>query len=441
MLKRKIYGIGLGTIALLAALSGCGRSQNGGSSSSSADTASDSATEKAAENTEKSTISEKGGKNITSDKTEEDTTGVDDMAVTDDTVTFIYETILGQCCNVILAGEDAWGTMELESGSNWIYDIMPGNDSYSALSEVGYLIEDVSGDGVPELLLGTVTEQDAYNDYGSFIYSCYTIKDGAPVCALEGWYRNSYRMMKNGQFFNEGSGGAMYSIFGVYDISQDGTELICQDYYFTSEKNGNYDDIGMFHNTSGVGDVSASEEMDVTMDDFYGIEEDYRQQTYNLTYTPLIEYAQAKGMVTAEQIREYEAGKTDSGINENTDSAIVQVFWLDNSMFGYSDYAEYNVGQMGDQALTIFTTDEPITDFKILSLSFQDITENGELIFDETVVYELAELSPDYPLVAGLDYIGTIPNNGISYVDCNGQYRRFTVEESGMDGSLFLLEY
>lgn len=43
--------------------------------------------------------------------------------------------------------------------------------------------------------------------------------------------------------------------------------------------------------------------------------------------------------------------------------------------------------------------------------------------------------------VAGLEFPGDMPSNGISYVDADGVTRNFAVDMSGMDGSLFLWEF
>ena len=38
-------------------------------------------------------------------------------------------------------------------------------------------------------------------------------------------------------------------------------------------------------------------------------------------------------------------------------------------------------------------------------------------------------------------FFGTIPNNGISYVDGEGVTRRFVLDQSGEDGSLLMTEF
>lgn len=80
------------------------------------------------------------------------------------------------------------------------------------LNSIGYLLTDLSGDGVPELLIGSDEEYDGRRI--SYIYTLCTIKDDEPVCVLFGSTRSSYNYMGDGHFYYEGSGGVSITIFG-----------------------------------------------------------------------------------------------------------------------------------------------------------------------------------------------------------------------------------
>ena len=69
------------------------------------------------------------------------------------------------------------------------YDDVPGemgvsevarNTGDSALDAIGYIIKDISGDGVPELMIGTQPE------YGQMVNAVYTLVDGKPQFVFEG---------------------------------------------------------------------------------------------------------------------------------------------------------------------------------------------------------------------------------------------------------------
>lgn len=98
-------------------------------------------------------------------------------------------------------------------------------------------------------------------------------------------------------------------------------------------------------------------------------------------------------------------------------------------------------------AFLLFTTDSPVTEFTVLALELKDFTETGAAIFSAApVVLEegldsLPEvMTMDTPVAVQLGFMGTIPNYGISYVDENGDLRRFALVQSGYDGSVLLDE-
>lgn len=106
-----------------------------------------------------------------------------------------------------------------------------------------------------------------------------------------------------------------------------------------------------------------------------------------------------------------------------------------------TEHDEYMVGDEESRTMLLFTAEKTVTDFKVLALTSFDFDENGNTSFSTETVYEQPELTPDRPLLAGLVFLGDIPNNGISYVDENGVEKRYAVDMSGMDGSLFLWEF
>ena len=67
--------------------------------------------------------------------------------------------------------------------------------------------------------------------------------------------------------------------------------------------------------------------------------------------------------------------------------------------------------------------------------------QNDTLTYSARELYTLTSLTPERPLVVTMVFYGDTPNNGISYVDANGQVRRFALGQSGMDGSLYLNEF
>lgn len=140
---------------------------------------------------------------------------------------------------------------EVEGGTGVAEAAVYGQDGY-ALENIGYAIQDVSGDGIPEFIVA---------DKDGSILALYTFKDGAPVCTIEGWSRNRWNWLGEGRFLNEGSNGAMNSITGEYRISEDGSEKEVINCWFTDAKNENFE-IGYYHNTTGSPDKEQADELD-----------------------------------------------------------------------------------------------------------------------------------------------------------------------------------
>lgn len=157
-----------------------------------------------------------------------------------------------------------------------------------ALGTLGYLFKDLNGDGEDELLIGeSGSEEGAYTK--NTLYAVYTPVDGVPELVLEGRSRNSYALMKKDEIFNCGSNGAAYRIFGTYKLDKNG-ELACNNFNFSYEKNGNYEDIGFFHNTTGVYEVEQAREMNIDYEKFEKMEQDLADKTVELKFTPFSQF-------------------------------------------------------------------------------------------------------------------------------------------------------
>ena len=157
-----------------------------------------------------------------------------------------------------------------------------------AMNLIGYRIEDLSGDKVPELIIG-VTADEAQ---GSVLLNIYTIlPDESISLTVEGWGRNRYNLLNDGSLLNIGSNGAAYAIVANYTFSEDASKLECRDYYFTYEKvEGNWDDIGVYHNTTGAYDKSQAELTGMTTDELWGLEEQYMSRIQQVYLTPFAEF-------------------------------------------------------------------------------------------------------------------------------------------------------
>ena len=277
----------------------------------------------------------------------------------------------------------------------------------SAVYEMGYLIEDLSGDGIPELLVGEL--------YG-ITNALYTLVDGKPELVFEGWYRSSYVYMGSGYFYYHGANSAAESGQGLFYLTKDGTRLECESFLFTGLNSDG--DMVVYSNETGSWDPAESEKSDMTAEDFWALD----PAGDPLSITPF----------------------SVTGGWKAVEPNPVSVEYLPKGMF--PDY--YVTLYDGDgAAFLLFTADSPVTEFTVLTLELEDFTETGVTIFSATpVVLEegldsLPEvMTADTPVAVQLGFMGTIPNYGISYVDGDGDLRRFALVQSGYDGSVLLKE-
>lgn len=303
-----------------------------------------------------------------------------------------------------------------EVGVSEIVNIAPDGES---LNQVGFRIDDISGDGIPELLIGTVKDKDDIY-YVSEVLAVYTLVDDVPTLAFEGWGRSSYKYAVDGQFVYHGSAGAMYTIFGVYELSTDGTTLEAKDYYFTHERDDDPSEIGFFYNQTGEWDKSLSEPLMLEPEQFWKIELRFGKLVRPYELTPFAMYESSGNDATKADVQVHSDAETIANLPDFDDFV-----------------ADSNEGQM----TIAFTTDVGLSEFSVLQLSIEDVDAEGNMTFQREVIYTQDNLTPERPLVVYLTFSGTIPDYGISFVDKDGQQRYYYLAMSGLDGSIELVEF
>ncbi len=144
------------------------------------------------------------------------------------------------------------------------------------LGRVGYELRDINHDHVDELLIGG----------GSVIDALYTIKDNEAVLVEESWSRNMYSLMSDDTMFYQGSGGAAYTLFGIYRLERDSTELKAVDYYFSDYIDESQQEVGWYHNNTGSYEKDDSTLTDMTSDEAFNMIDRYTEEcvTFNPTY-------------------------------------------------------------------------------------------------------------------------------------------------------------
>ncbi|MBQ3105198.1 MAG: hypothetical protein IJC59_04960 [Lachnospiraceae bacterium] len=191
----------------------------------------------------------------------------------------IYGKVLEEFYALIASDGDGSVTVEGEGG---VGEAIRSNREDDNFSVVGYAIEDFSGDGIPELVIGDAV-------YRNKIYTMFTCTDGEPRCILESYHRSRYSWMGGNEFFYEGSGGAIYTIFAHYTLSPDGRTFLCQEYYFSHETDETFEEIGFYHNTFGEMELGASTRLS-SEDEFRQLGEELSGKIQQIELIPFSEY-------------------------------------------------------------------------------------------------------------------------------------------------------
>ena len=202
------------------------------------------------------------------EESEEEAPPVDPEALYHDVIAHLY---------AIAASEEEF---EGAPGDYGVYEVA----IYDGLDHLGYTFQDLNGDDVPELLIGEIYDPD--DKVGQRIIDIFTCASMKPQLVEEGGMRDRYYLLNDGKtIYNEGSSGAAYSIFAILRLPSLGQELVWEDFYFTYEREeGNYEDIGYYHNTTGIYDKSMAEEMDITDEAFWDLMSEYADQIQEIDF-------------------------------------------------------------------------------------------------------------------------------------------------------------
>lgn len=114
----------------------------------------------------------------------------------------LYGEILDGYFDALLQG---FGPQEyMDRGLNYLVGMVGDVD------KVGYAMDDVDGDGVSELMVGSVDE--------GLIYAMYTVKDGQETQIIDAMERSTYQLTSDGLILNRGTNGAASYGYNLYRL-------------------------------------------------------------------------------------------------------------------------------------------------------------------------------------------------------------------------------
>ena len=95
-----------------------------------------------------------------------------------------------------------------EAQTDFSHDLLSANDYYQT---PGWLLRDLDGDGIPELLLGA-----DWGDGHSVIFNIYRLDGAKAVRVVDGWNRSRWYLCTDGSLAHEGSSSAFESSYSYY---------------------------------------------------------------------------------------------------------------------------------------------------------------------------------------------------------------------------------
>ena len=310
--------------------------------------------------------------------------------------------------------------MTLESLHRWVADQVRMGDE-EAPRQIGYFLKDISGDGVPELIVGAIAEEDGTYRYGSELYAVYSCQQGYVKRLFFGGTHQRYTLLSDGRILTMTMDGVHDFGVGVYRIAPDGSVLTCEDYYFVVAADESAQRGDVYHNTSGQSDVGVSEKMNMTPEDVLALGRKLDGQAQPVRLYPFsLYFYEPKEPFTPETSRVWVRRR------EAVDP-------------GTYYRSRFRVGQEGAHVSLFLSAEKELMNVHVLALRYLD-TEAGQPIFATHSLAGIYRFQPEHPVIVDLPIVDAMPAYGLSYEDEEGRPHTFALRESGFDGSLFFEE-
>ena len=172
-----------------------------------------------------------------------------------------YDELMTNICNLRSAG-----ARDIET--DFSHDLLSVNDYYQT---PGWLLRDLDGDGIPELLLGA-----DWGDGHTVIFNIYCLDGAKAVRVVDGWSRSRWYLCTDGSLAHEGSDGASEGTYSYYryenGVLRHLETVISLDGWLYSDTTDHY--------VGGKGFRSVSE------DEANAVREKYTHET--LSFTPFV---------------------------------------------------------------------------------------------------------------------------------------------------------
>lgn len=105
------------------------------------------------------------------------------------------------------------------------------------------------------------------------VFSVYTGRGNAQL--VFGEAGDGYTYLQDGSFFYNGCRSASENGKGIYQFTDDGTALICREFYFLRILDGDESDAAVYYNSTGSWEIGDSRKTNMTVEEFWAWEPEY----------------------------------------------------------------------------------------------------------------------------------------------------------------------
>ena len=303
-----------------------------------------------------------------------------------------------------------------QQGMTGIYELRDRMGYVDALNMLGYTLQDINNDKVPELIFAILdNEKQGKGYYGKDIYAVYTFVDGKIKFVDAGWSRSRLRLLPQDMLSKRTciDDNDMEWMLEMKDLLRDGSLRQGQTFY-TKVEDGR---CNVYRKYLDLNDTFVTQKTSMHFDDMMNID----LGAQKLELLPLAEYSSRgfKGLVLQHL--------KCMGLHELQDNRV-----------DLSAYEHVYVDNPSQGAEVLFSSNTSLASFEVLDLqgdSSRVIYSKGLLKPEEKLVLHLESFETD----PELDY-ETVIKNGICFRDDTGSLRKFAIRAKVMDGSVYLEE-
>lgn len=285
-----------------------------------------------------------------------------------------------------------------EFGYYWLNNRCYTSGADVVSKDSGYLFHDFNNDGIPELVI--ISETGIRGDsegVGSYVNAIFTLEDDKPVCILEGWYRNSYYLLNDFTLGYVGSGGAAFSFVGILDFSENLSDEVWKEYYYT-EPTEDYEDIYFYSDPTPYNENDRKEVSEDVFDaEYTKISDNYAE----VPFTSFEQFAKANNMNVVFPSTPIEVWGFPVSDDEVADY--------------YYDYTRYSIPDIDEGNTVYFYCNKNVKDLCITRISIEDVDEDGNLYCDITPITEIGNYRNSDGLLLDIVFWGDLPTYGVSF--------------------------